>query len=257
MNRSVLSLLLPVFLVGVGPAALAQAGAESTPVTLNVSQVSVEAALKTLFAGAGSRNFVIDSDVPGAARVGTLSLSGVPFSVALRQVLGSISPPLVSELRDGVYHIQTGVRALPDLEARPRYSPPAQDARQNNFYKIRVKHYDAGMIADALTRPGGIIVLPPNFVIPSSFAASGAPGSPTMMTLGAARGLGPNAPNGGVPNGGVPPPGAQGTGNILPPGVKRIFILESDNSLVVEATSQGYDNLTGERLLSGGYTQVY
>ena len=72
-----------------------------------------------------------------------------------------------------------------------------------------------------------------------------------MTTVGAARGHAPGGPNGAN---GLQPGQAAGA-NVLPPGVKRIFILESDNSLVVEATAQGYENLTDERLLSGGYTQ--
>ena len=250
MNKPLIFLLLPTVLVGPVRAAQAQTGVESKPVTLNVSQVPVQTVLKTLFNSAGIRNFVIDADVPGMARVGSLSLSDVPFSVALKQVLGAVSPPLVAELRDGIYHIQTRASVPPDFRVEASF--PVGDAGQNNIYKIRIKHYDAGMIADALTRPGGIILLPPNFVIPSAFGAAGGPTAPNIATAGAARGLTPAAANGVGPQPGLP------TGaNVLPPGVKRIFILESDNSLVVEATAQGYENLTAERLLSGGYTEVY
>ena len=254
MNKPILSLLIPALLAGADLAARAQTGADSKPVTLNVSQVPVQTALKTLFNSAGVRNFVIDADVPGTARVGSLSLSDVPFSVALKQVLGSVSPPLVAELRDGIYHIQTGASAPPDFEARAIF--PAEDASQINIYKIRMRHYDAGMIADALTRRDGIIPLPPNFVIPSGTVAAGGPTAPNVTTAGVARNLPPAAANGAVPQNGLQP-GLRTGANVLPPGVKRIFILESDNSLVVEATAQGYDNLTDERLLSGGYTQVY
>ena len=77
------------------------------------------------------------------------------------------------------------------------------------FTKIRIKHYDAGMIADLITRPDGIIVVPPNFVVPAG----------TM----------------------VPPKAAP---NVLTEGVRRIFVLESDNSLVIEATPEGLASLT-------------
>ncbi len=247
MNRSVVSLLVPALLAGAGLAARAQTGADSKPVTLNVSQVSVRAALKTLFANAGVRSFVIDPDAPAGANVGTLSLSGVPFSAALKQVLAATSPPLVAELRDGVYHIQAQP-STPESEARLSQLTQAQDAGQTTFYKIGIKHYDAGVIADAMTRRGGII-LPPNFVIPANGAAPGALAPPTVTAPGLPRGLNPAAPVAGA----LPGQAA----NVLPPGVKRIFVLESDNSLVIEATPQGYDQLTGERLLSGGYTQVY
>ena len=77
------------------------------------------------------------------------------------------------------------------------------------FTKIRIKHYDAGMIADLITRPDGIIVVPPNFDVPAG----------TM----------------------VPPKAAP---NVLTEGVRRIFVLESDNALVIEATPEGLASLT-------------
>lgn len=247
MNRFILPLLVPALLVGAGLAARAQSASESKPVTLNVSQVSVQAALKALFAGAGVRSFVIDPDVPAGAGVGILNLNGVPFSVALKQVLAAVSPPLVAELRDGVYHVQTRPS---ESEARVDLLLQAQDTGPSSFYKVGIKHYDAGVIADAMTRRGGIILLPPNFVIPANGAALGALAPPTVTTPGLPRGQSFAAPAAGVLPG-------QAAANVLPPGVKRIFVLESDNSLVIEATPQGYDDLTGARLLSGGYTQVY
>ena len=250
MNRSLFSLLVPAVLLGAGLTARAQTGADSKPVTLNVSQVPVQTVLKTLFNSAGIRNFVIDADVPVTASVGSLSLSAVPFSVALKQVLGSVNPPLVAEIRDGIYHIQMAAPAPPDFGPGPSF--PVEDAGPNNIYKIRMRHYDAGMIADALTRRGGITLLPPNFVIPSNFGSAGGPAGPNVTTVGAARGLPPVAATAAGTQ-----PGQVAGANVLPPGVKRIFILESDNSLVVEATAQGYENLTDERLISGGYTQVY
>jgi len=249
MNKTLFSLLIPAFLVGAGLAARAQTVAESKTVTLNVAQVSVQAALKALFAGAGVKNFVIDPDVPAGVGVGILSFNGVPFSVALSQVLSSTNPPLVSELRDGVYHIRTQSSSPTESEARLAQLTQAQDAGQTAFYKIGIKHYDAGVIVDAMTRQGGIILLPPNFVIPANAAAPGALAPPTATMLGSQRPQSLVAPTGVAPG--------LMAANVLPPGVKRIFILESDNSLVIEATPQGYDNLTGERLLAGGYTQVY
>ena len=252
MNKSIFSLLLPALLAVPILGARAQTGAEPKPVTLTISEVPVQTALKLLFSSAGIRNFVIDPDVQGAGNVGALSLSGVPLSVALKQVLGAVNPPLTADLRDGIYHVHTGASVLPDADTPTQFSASATDTGQNGFYKIGIKHYDAGMIADALTRRGGIILLPPNFVIPSAFSASGAPAGTTITTVGAPRNPAPAAP--AVNNAQA---GALGAANALPPGVKRIFILESDNSLVIEATPKGYDNLTGESLLSGGYTQVY
>lgn len=252
MNKVIFSVLLPVFLAGGGLAVRAQTDADFKPVTLNVSQVPVQTALKLLFTSAGIKNFVIAPNVRDAGNVGSLSLSGVSFSVALKQVLESVNPPLVAELRGGIYHIQAEASAPVDPEPGPRFLPPVQDAGQNRFYKVGMRHYDAGMIADALTRPGGIILLPPNFVIPSVFGALTGPAAPNVTTVGAPRNPGLAAPAGNPPQG-----GPLASANILPPGVKRIFVLASDNSLVIEATPKGYDNLTGESLLSGGYTQVY
>jgi len=252
MNKSVFSLLLPAILAGAGLAARAQTGAEAKPVTLTLSQVSVQTALKLLFSSAGVRNFVIDPDVQGAGNVGSLSLSGVSFSAALKHVLGAVNPPLIADLRDGVYHVHSGTLAPLDAETPAAFPAPVEDTGRNSFYKIGIKHYDAGMIADTLTRPGGIILLPPNFVIPSAFGGLGTPSGPAVTTVGAPRNPGPTPPTGITPQA-----GPQTSVNVLPPGVKRIFVLESDNSLVVEATPKGYDNLTGESLLSGGYTRIY
>ena len=252
MNRSLFSLLLPALLAVPNIGAWAQTSADSKPVTLTISQVPVQTALNLLFSSAGIRNFMIDPDVQNAGNVGSLSLSGVSLSVALKQVLGSVNPPLIADLKDGIYHVHTGASASAGAETPTRFSASAIDTGQNTFYKIGIKHYDAGMIADALTRPGGIILLPPNFVIASASSALGAPAGTTITTVGAPRNPMPTLPAVNNVQAGV-----LAAANVLPPGVKRIFVLASDNSLVIEATPKGYDNLTGESLLSGGYTQVY
>ena len=75
-------------------------------------------------------------------------------------------------------------------------APPVQ------FTKIQVRHYDAGMMADLITRPGGIIVVPPNFVIAAAKQ---------------------------------PPANASTAANpVLPPGIQKIYVLESNNSLVIQ-----------------------
>lgn len=84
------------------------------------------------------------------------------------------------------------------------FSPFRADTPEHyQFTKIRIRHSDARMIAEMITQSGGIIVVPPNYV----YAA------------------GSSAPSAASP--------------ALPPGVRRIFVLESDNSLVIEATSEG------------------
>ena len=89
------------------------------------------------------------------------------------------------------------------------------------FTKIRINHYDAGMIAYLITRPDGIIVVPPNFVVPVGTTApqKAAPSAAPNTTLSTAS-------------------------TVLPEGVRRIFVLESDNSLVIEATPEGLASLT-------------
>lgn len=184
-------------------------------VTLNVSQQSAQTALRTLFADAGIRNFVIDADVQGNVN---LSLSDVPYSVALKQALGAVSPPLTAQMQDGVTHIRVKPPASPEPVSShqiiaivqgnpllPDVVPAAVNVPKDGFQTIGVKHYDAGMMADLATRPGGLIDVPPNFVIPANSGAS-------------------------------KPPGAAAN-NVLPDGVKRIYARESDNVLVIEGNN--------------------
>ncbi len=93
------------------------------------------------------------------------------------------------------------------------------------FTKIRIKHYDAGVIADLITRPDGIIAVPPNFVVPAGTAAPQKAAPTAAANPNTA--LSPNT-----------------TANVMPEGVRRIFVLESDNSLVIEATPEGLASLT-------------
>lgn len=83
----------------------------------------------------------------------------------------------------------------------------AQTPAAASLIKIGIQHYDAGVIADLITRPNGIIVVPPNFVVPANPQpqANPAQAAPAVAPL-----------------------------RVLPPGVTRIFILQSDNSLVFE-----------------------
>lgn len=246
------------------------AGAFVTPgiaqaqVSLNVSDTPVQSVLKTLFTGAGIRNFEIDADVQGQVN---LSLSDVPFALALRKTLSAVSPPLTYIVDGASYHIQAmklnltaesaapvptrfarlpigisqgeryQVRGLADGDTEPG------DSTQDHFTKIGIKHYDAGAMADLITRQGGIILVPPNFVFSSGFNGSGisaGSATPTVTTV----------PNGGsgpaVPSPFGPRPAQTGpssapaaANNILPQGIKHIYALESDNSLVIESAGSG------------------
>ena len=44
-------------------------------------------------------------------------------------------------------------------------APPSQSYSQSQFDTIGVQHYDAGMMADLVTRQDAIVMVPPNFVI--------------------------------------------------------------------------------------------
>ena len=171
--------------------------ASTALVTLNARQAPVAEALRTLFAGGGVRNFVIDPDVQGRVN---LRLSGVPFSVALKQVLGAVTPALAADVEDGITHVRVA---------------PA------SYAEVRLRHYDAAQMAGLITRPDGIIDVPPNFV----FAANAAPPGPAAPVP-----AGPGQPAGVRP-------ATRGAATVLPDGISRIFALQSNNSLVLEGNT--------------------
>jgi hypothetical protein len=254
-------LLLPALLAAASLtplAARAQVVAETAPVSLNTVNTPVQNALRSLFTGAGIRNFKIDSDVQGVVNV---SLSDVPLSVALKQVLGAANPPLSYDIQDGVYHVRAQaskfvdeagavspqrlvrlpitpasgaddyrILGLQDGESEPN------DLSQDHFTKIGIKHYDPITMADLITREGGIIVVPPNFVTPAG-SGSGASATPTVTTVPSGPASGAASPFGSRPTGSQAAPSA--AKNVLPEGIKRIYALESDNSLVIESSGTG------------------
>ncbi len=114
---------------------------------------------------------------------------------------------------------------------------PSQPDAASQFYKIDVQHYDAGMMADLATRQEAIVLVPPNFVIPSGGFAPVLSGGPAVTTLGA-PGLRPalNTPPNAAP---APMPPAN---NRLPDGVERIYALQSNNSLVIQMTPDAQNN---------------
>ena len=120
------------------------------------------------------------------------------------------------------------VSAQSALPSTAKPTLPAKDAGRYQFTKIGIKHYDAGVMADLITRPDGIIVVPPNFVVPAN------PVAPTSAAAGPPKAA-PSVQANVQPNTQT---------NVLPPGVRRIFVLESDNSLVIEATPDGLAQLS-------------
>lgn len=249
-------------------AAPAQEAPQPAPVSVRAANAPVATVLRSLFHGAGIRNFVIDDSVQGNVNA---DLSAVPFSVALKQVLGSVVVPLTFSVENGVYHVKvrqiaqaigpdgqpgvlgglpSGVARFPNgkLEGIPFLidgdTPESDSAGPLHLYKIGIKHYDPGVIAELLTHQTGIVDVPPNFVIPSGASSSGANAPSARPGLGITTVGGPSAFGPPVPLGGAPaltgPQSAPAGGNaVLPDGVKRIFVRHSDNSLVIEATPEG------------------
>lgn len=142
------------------------------------------------------------------------------------------SPALVSLLLCGGVLLPMAVRAQ-----APFSLPPAAPSV---FTKIGIRHYDAGVMADLATRPSGIIVVPPNFVIPAGGGPSSLLASPVVTTIGGLAAPSPFAAVGAAPSA---PVAAPATANVLPAGVRRIFVLEGDNSLVIEGTPEAAQSL--------------
>lgn len=116
-------------------------------------------------------------------------------------------------------------------------APVSRTEAVSQFYKIGVQHYDAGMMADLATRQDPIVLVPPNFVIPSGGFAPALSGSPAVTTLGAP---GPRPVPNTLPTAApAPTPPAN---NRLPDGVERIYALQSNNSLVIQMTPHIQNN---------------
>ena len=242
--KTIFSLTLPVIMLCAGlsvPEASAQVVSETVPVSLYVERAPISSVLRTLFQEAGIHNYRID-DVAGG-RV-TADFRDVPFVLAMRQVLSAAKPPLTVEAEDGVYHV------------RVRLTIPSELTGETRFYKIGIKHYDAGRTARLLAHRDGLIDVPPNYVVTANSASPAVhtvPPTNQPATAGGApvtaSGLDPRNPGSSV--------AAPVEETVLPKGVKRIFALQSDNSLVIEATPKGFHDLTDLQLASEGYDLVY
>jgi len=134
------------------------------PISLNLINVPVQTALRTLFSSAGIRNYAIDPGVQGYANI---NVSDVPFTLALRQLLNSGNPPLDFTLQNGIYQIK--VAAPPAAPVVSVTTPPVNpDGTQNTadqpkrFYTIPIDSYDAFQIAN-LVGQTGIILVGPNY----------------------------------------------------------------------------------------------
>ena len=114
---------------------------------------------------------------------------------------------------------------------------PSQPNAADQFYTISVQHYDAGVMADLATRQDPIVLVPPNFVVPSGGFAPALSGGPAVITF-SAPGL-RSAPNTLPTAAPAPMPPAN---NRLPDGVERIYALQSNNTLVIQKTPDAQNN---------------
>ncbi len=137
----------------------AAAGEPTKPISLNLHNVPIQTALQLLFTGAGIRNTSIDSDVQGSANI---TVSDVPFNLALRTLLGSVNPPLTYDIVDGVYKVKVlravappappVVSTTPVIDANATGNAPADGPKR--FYHIPIDKYDAYYIARLLGAQG-------------------------------------------------------------------------------------------------------
>jgi len=73
---------------------------DTKPVTLDLADVDVQAAIQSLFRGTG-HNYSLSADVNGI--IPSLSFKDVPFNVALKNLLKAAN--LVYRIQDGIYQI--------------------------------------------------------------------------------------------------------------------------------------------------------
>ncbi len=190
----------------------------SKPISLNLVNVAVQASLRTLFTSAGIRNYIIDSDVQGFANI---NVSDVPFSLALRQLLSSVNPPLTYDVENGTYHVKVQ-RAAPApaptiattiIANNDGTSPNVDPNAPKRFYHIPIDKYDAYVIAQLLGAQG-IVQVPVNFVQESGGSTGGNNGGGNRGFGGAAGGItsvGGNGNRGGGFGGGGNSYGGGGT----------------------------------------------
>ena len=138
------------------------------PISLNLINVPVQTALRTLFSAAGIRNYTIDPGVQGYANV---TVSDVPFSLALSQLLNSGNPPLDFTHDNGIYRIM--VKQAPVAPVVNIAPPPGQGTdsvgatdQPKRFYVIPIDSYDAFYIANLVGQTGVVEVFP-NYPAPS------------------------------------------------------------------------------------------
>ena len=177
-RRAVALALGGVFLLSgvmIAPGVRAQdagTGEPTKPISLNLHNVPIQTALQLLFTGAGIRNTSIANDVQGYANI---TVSEVPFSLALRTLLNSVNPPLTYDVVDGVYQVKV-LRAVVPPAAPVISTVPVVDPNSTGsgaadgpkrFYRIPIDKYDAYYIARLLGSKG-IVEVGVNDVYPAT-----------------------------------------------------------------------------------------
>lgn len=151
----------PVRAQDAGTAGTAGAADIGKPISLNLINVPVQTALRTLFSSAGIRNYAIDPGVQGYANI---NVSDVPFSLALRQLLNSGNPPLDFTLLNGIYQIKVAAPVAPPTPTIVAPSDPSNPVSTadapKRFYTIPIDSYDAYYIAQLVGQTGIVQVLP-------------------------------------------------------------------------------------------------
>ncbi len=142
----------------------AAAADSGKPISLNLINVPIQTALRTLFSSAGIRSYNIDSGVQGYANI---NVSDVPFSVALNQLLNAGNPPLTFSIDNGVYNIRVKQAAVAPAvnvaSTTGTTADTAPDASQpKRYYTIPIDSYDAYYIA-TLVGQTGIVEVVPNY----------------------------------------------------------------------------------------------
>ena len=194
------------------PASAQDTGAAdgAKPISLNLINVPIQTALRTLFSSAGIRSYNIDSGVQGYANI---NVSDVPFSVALRQLLSSGNPPLTFSVDNGVYQIkvQSASPATPatNVVAPAPGAEVASADQPKRYYTIPIDSYDAFYIAQLVGQTGVVEVLP-NY--PSGSAQTGQGGQQGQQGgFGGQRGIGGGG-GFGSPSSGITSVGGAGIG---------------------------------------------
>ena len=134
-----------------------------------------------------------------------INVSEVPFSLALRQLLSSVNPPLTYDLENGTYHVKVQRAVAPPpptiapavtIAADPGTPGIADPNAPKRFYRIPIDKYDAFYIASLLGATG-IIQVGVNEVIPANGggAGGGAGGNNGNRGGGFGGGLGTGGPN--------------------------------------------------------------